>query len=84
MKKYVKQLSNGDNVNIVEGHKRLTGGYSESLADAGVGSTGITDKEGVFMVKDTANEKSAIVAVYDNGGTPTTAILEGNALLNST
>jgi hypothetical protein len=55
--------------------------YSQSVADAAVLSTKITQKSGVFSVAFTTAagvHHSAIYTLYDSAGTPTTVVLSGN------
>jgi hypothetical protein len=56
--------------------------YAQSVADAAVLSTKITQKSGVFSVAFTTAagvHHSAIFTLYDSAGTPTTVVLSGNA-----
>jgi hypothetical protein len=82
MERYSKQRSNGVETNEFDGFLIIKddSSYSASLIDDAVGSTGITETSGIFKVSYVSggDTYSAIFALYDNAGTPTTVLLAGN------
>lgn len=78
----LKQISGALTLEIGRNVQNQKGGIlSQAIAAAAVLSTGLTQKTGLLAVRIAT--KTAIFALYDDAGTPTTSKLAGNAIFNA-